>query len=292
MVGAAPPGTEEDVLRMNMAKGIARLGILRDVFALFVRQRRLIWEMSRREITDRYAGQMLASFWAFGHSLILIAVYVFVFKYVFKIRVAGVDNLPLDYAVYLLSGLIPWMAFAESMSKCATVVPANANLVKQVVFPIEVLPVKSVAASMLTQIIGTFFLVLYVLIRNGELPATYALLPVLWVGQFLAMVGVGFLLAAFSPYFRDIKDVVQVFTTIGMYVMPIVYLPESVPGSIRPLLYLNPFSYMCWCYQDVCCFGRLMHAWALPCFLAGALLVLGLGFAVFRRLKICFGSVL
>ena len=63
--------------------------------------------------------------------------------------------MPLDYTTYLLSGLIPWMAFQESMAKGATVIVGNANLVKQVVFPVEVLPVKGVIASFSTQLVAT-----------------------------------------------------------------------------------------------------------------------------------------
>ena len=65
-------------------------------------------------------------------------------------------------------------------------------------------------------------------------------------------------------YFRDVKDFVQVFCIAGMYLMPVVYLPKMVPGVFRPLLNLNPFSYMVWCYQDACYFGRFEHPWAWP----------------------------
>src|SRR5207249_291249 len=124
----------------------------------------------------------------------------------FKARLGGTKDLPLDYIVYLLSGLIPWMAFQESMAKSATVIVANASIVKQVVFPIEVLPVKGVLASMLTQLISTTVLVGYVLVSHGSLPWTYALLPVLWLGQFLAMCGLSYALSAVGTFVRDIKD--------------------------------------------------------------------------------------
>ena len=87
-----------------------------------------------------------------------MGVYLFIFGYVFRMKVGGTPEMPLDYTMYLLSGLIPWMAFQESMAKGATVIVGNANLVKQVVFPVEVLPVKGVIASFSTQLVATTML--------------------------------------------------------------------------------------------------------------------------------------
>lgn len=248
--------------------------------------------MSKREIGERYAGQVLGTLWTIGHPLILMAIYVFIFGYVFRLRVGRTRELPLDYTVYLLSGLIPWMSFQELMSKGATVITSNANLVKQVVFPIEVLPVKTVIVSFLSQIVSISILIVYVLIQHGKLPWTYALLPVLFFFQFLAMTGVAYLFSAVGAYFRDLKDFVQVFCIAGMYIMPMFYLPEWVPGALRPILYLNPFSYLIWCYQDVCYFGRLEHPWAWGVFLFLSVTVFYGGYRLFRRLKMMFGNVL
>lgn len=257
-----------------------------------LRTRQMTWEMAKREITDRYAGQFLGTFWSIGHPLFLMAVYVFVFTFVFKMKVGGTQEMPLDYTVYLLAGLVPWMAFAESMSKNSSVIAANAGLVKQVVFPLEVLPIKGVIASLMTQVIASVLLMLYVLLSSGTIPWTYALLPALWLIQGLAMIGVGFILAALSPYVRDVKDFVQLFCTAGMYFMPIAYLPQWVPGPIRPLLYLNPFSYLCWCYQDLCYYGRFEHPWSFPILCILSTLFFYGGFRLFRTLQVYFGNVL
>ena len=263
-----------------------------EVVGLLTRHRQLTWEMTRREVSDRYAGQVLGAFWAIGHPLALMGVYLFIFGCVFRMKVGGTPEMPLDYTVYLLSGLIPWMAFQESMAKGATVIVGNANLVKQVVFPVEVLPVKGVIASFSTQLVATTILAGYVLATHRALPWTYLLLPGLFFFQSLAMIGAAYTLAAVGAYFRDLKDFVQVFCIAGMYLMPVVYLPNMVPRVFRPLLSLNPFSYMAWCYQDACYFGRFAHPWAWPVFLLGSLAAFYLGYRVFRKMKTCFGNVL
>src|SRR5271165_5565788 len=102
----------------------------------------LTWTMAKREITDRHVGQMLGMVWAIGHPLILILVYIFIFGFVFKAKAGVGHELPFNYAIYLLSGLLPWMAINDCMNKSCGLLTGNANLVKQVVFPLEVLPIK------------------------------------------------------------------------------------------------------------------------------------------------------
>lgn len=266
--------------------------VLYDFYSLLRRHHELIWEMTRREFSDKYAGQAIGILWALGHPLVLMGIYVFVFNFVFKTRMGGNVALPLDYTAYLLSGLIPWMAFQDAMGKSATVIVNNANLVKQVVFPTEILPLKGVIASCVTQSIFFFLMMAYVLIRYKSLPLTYLLIPALFLAQAICMTGVSYIISSLSVYFRDIKDLLQVFCLANIYIMPIFYLPEMVPKIFKPVLYLNPFSYMIWCYQDVLYFGELRHPWAWLVFGIGAVTIFYTGYRVFMRLKVFFGNVL
>ncbi len=264
----------------------------REIVLLLTRHRQLTAAMARREIADRYAGQALGMIWAIIHPLVIMAVYVFIFAYVIKIKVGGNAELPLDYTAYLLSGLIPWMCFQESMSKASVVIVNNANLVKQVVFPIEVLPVKVVISSLVTMVLALCFLMLYVLITNYALFWTYLLLPVLLVVHVIALIGINYLLSAIGAYFRDLKELVHIFNTVGLYLIPIFYLPDHVPQIFRPLLYGNPFSYFIWCYQDLLYFGRFAHPWSWGICVFMALIFFVGGYRTFRKLKVMFGNVL
>jgi lipopolysaccharide transport system permease protein len=264
----------------------------REIVRLLTKHRQLTWEMTKREISDRYAGQAIGTLWAAGHPLAQMLVYIFIFAFVFKARIGGAHGTPGDYIIYFLSGLIPWIAFQESLAKGSMVIVSNSAIVKQVVFPIEVLPVKGVLASMITQLLSSAVFIGYVIIRREGLSWTFALLPLLWTAQFLAMSGVSYVLSSIGAYFRDIKDVVQLSGLLGMYLVPIAYLPEWVPEWIRPLYWLNPFSYMAWCYQDACYYGRFEHPWAWVVFPLGSLAVFYLGYRVFKKLKTQFGNVL
>jgi lipopolysaccharide transport system permease protein len=264
----------------------------RQLFALATRHRQLAVAMARREVSDRYAGHVLGTLWSVAHPLVLMAVYVFIFGVVFRVAMGASSDEPFNYTVYILSGLIPWLAVADALNRAPTAVTGNANLVKQVVFPIEVLPAKTVLASLLPQVVQMAILVSYVLIVYRHLPATYLLLPLLVAVQTIGLIGASYLLASLSVYLRDIKDIVQVFTVVGAYLMPMFYLPSMVPELFRPLLYANPLSYMIWCYQDTFYYGRFEHPWAWLVFVGGSAVVFYAGARVFGTLKPHFGSAL
>lgn len=265
---------------------------VRELIGLFTRHSELTWEMTKREINDRYAGQVFGTLWALGHPLILMGIYLFVFGFVFKAKVGGTIDMPLDYTTYMLAGIIPWMAVQESMSKGSTVIVSNASLVKQVVFPIEILPVKGVIVSLITQAFSTVVLIGYVLLKHHMLPWTYLLLPVLVILQAAGMIGISYILSAIGVFFRDIKELVAVFCTAGIYLMPIFYLPDWIPWALKPLLFLNPLSHLVWCFQDACYFGRFEHPWSWLLFSGLSLFTFYAGYRIFRKLKILFGNAL
>src|SRR6185436_8567027 len=182
----------------------------RQLVDILSRHRQLTWEMTKRELQERYAGQMLGTVWTLGHPLLLMALYVFIFGYVFQIRVTG-EATGASYAVYLLAGVIPWLAFQEAMTKGTTVIVQSAALVKQVVFPVEILPVKGVLASMFTEFVCLTVLLIYVVWRDA-VNWTWLLLPFLLASQALAMIGTCYVLASVGVFVRDVKDIVMVLT--------------------------------------------------------------------------------
>lgn len=265
---------------------------LTDGMTLLKSHRELIFEMARRELIDQYAGQALGFLWAILHPMILVGVYIFIFGVVFKARIGGTHEMPLDYTCYILAGLVPWLGFQTSLIKSCTALTSQSNLVQQVVFPTEVLPIKMVLSSFTGQLFSFIVLLIYVVCKYGLPMPSYFLLPVLLFFQFLAMLGIGYILAAITPFFRDLKDFVTVFAVVGIYLIPVVYLPSWVPGLFKPILYLNPVSYMIWCYQDVLYFGRIDHPIAWVVFMTTSILLFLIGYRFFRRLKPFFGNVL
>ncbi len=263
-----------------------------ELISLLTRYRLLTFELARRELSDRYVGQLFGLFWTFVHPLMVMLVYIFIFNFVFVSKVGGTLAMPLDITAYILAGIIPWITFSDAMGKASTSILNNANLVKQVIFPVEVLPVKGVLATLFTELVFLGLISMYTLITFHSLWITYLLLPVLLFFQALAMIGVSYILSSIGVYVRDTKDFVQVFLTLGMWFVPILYLPEAIPQVIRPIIYANPFTYMIFCFHDILYFGRIEHPSAWVIFPLLCVLVFLFGYRLFRKLKTMFGNVL
>jgi lipopolysaccharide transport system permease protein len=263
--------------------------------SLIAQHYRLIAEMTRRELRDRYAGQVLGAAWAIGHPLFLMGLYVFLFAYVFPGRIADLGGSSRGLVTYVLAGLVPWLAFSESMTRGTEAIIVEGRLVKQVVFPVEVLPIKIAVVAFVSQLVTTPVLFVVILIADNGIPTTAFLLLPLMALQLMAMIGVNFALSALTVYFRDIRELVRVFTTAGLFLAPILYRPEWIDQVFAPFgffLQLNPFSHLVWCYQDALFFGRIMHptSWLIVSGLS--IVILLIGFRLFRRLKPLFGDML
>ncbi len=263
-----------------------------EAFALLRYNKRLSIELARREILDRYSGQIIGPIWALAHPLFMMGLYVFIFTVVFKIKIQNSIEMPLDYTTYLLSGLVAWIGCQEAMSKACTAITSNSSLVTQVTFPIEILAVKGVVASLFPQTVSLLFLIIYVIWTNGFPPITYLLLPILLVIQLLFMIGISLFLSITGSFFRDTKDFVQLVSIAGLYMLPVFYLPQWVPAIFKPIIYLNPFSYLIWCFQDVLYFGRIEHPWAWFVTSILSIIFFIMGYRLFRKVKPFLGNVL
>ena len=133
---------------------------------------------------------------------------------------------------------------------------------------------------------------IFTLVSYGTLPITYLALPVIIVAQFFAMAGAAFTLAALGTFIRDVRDLVQLSAVVLIFLMPIVYLPSRVPAAFNPILWLNPFTYMVYCYQDVLYFGRFQHIGSWIAFPLWSMFLFAAGYRLFRRVKPFFANVL
>lgn len=255
------------------------------------RYRELVLEMTRRDILDRYAGQVLGGLWAIGNPLLLMAVYVFAFTFLFRGRL-GPNGSPAEYTVYLLAGLAPWVALQETLGRASSGVLANANLVKQIVFPSEILPLKIALGALPTLIVGLLVTMVLALTTGTARPEGWILLPPVIVCHILMTAGLSYLLAAIGVFVRDSKDVVSLLLSIGLFLHPILYHPGAVPRALETAFHLSPLSYLIWCYRDALFYGAITRptAWvALPLI---SITLFAFGYRVFRMLRPTFGNVL
>lgn len=264
-------------------QAVPSIAVLRSVA---LRHRELVLELARREIVERYAGSALGAAWAVLTPLVTMGIYVGLFAFVFPVRFGG-DASPWTGAALILSALVPWLAFVDVATRAPSVFVSQRALVRQVIFPIEVLPARAVASGLVTWAVGSVAALAVSFAAVGAKP-TWALLPLLWALQILAMFGAACFLATLGAWMRDLREVVAILTNIGLYAAPILLLPATVevlPRAAQRIIALNPFSHLALCHRDAVVHGRFEHPVSWIVFPAAALLAFLVGTGVFAKAR-------
>jgi len=252
-----------------------------------LRAGQLIVLLGRRDITVRYRQTVLGSVWIFTGPLVSAGLFTFVFGRVAKLPSGGVPYFAFSYA-----GLLGWNLFSSTLSGASTSLNSNSSLISKIYFPRLVLPLASVASTLINTAIS-FGMMLVVLVAYGIGFSTHMLLLPVWL--LLAMVlaiGMGLIFTAFAVRYRDVNYVTTVFTSLLLYLSPVAYSTSAVPAELRRFYLLNPLTTI----VEGCRWSLLGDAnlspWAIAytvALSAGALII---GAAVFTRLEWGFADVI
>jgi len=187
-----------------------------------------IWQGAWAELRHRYAGTGLGVVWNVVHPLALIAVYSIVFTTLMKGRVPGqAGNDRFAYVLYLCSGLLPWLAFAECLTRGCNAFAENATYLRKLPIPEQVFVAKSAAAATLGLAIS-FALLLAVAPLMGLMPGfTWLLLPVPLLALMTMGYGVALLCATLNVFFRDVGQLLTIGLQVVLWTAPIVYVADA-----------------------------------------------------------------
>ncbi|AKG24690.1 ABC transporter [Calothrix sp. 336/3] len=256
-------------------------------FSTLWRHRAMLYQTTINEIKTRHAGSVLGLFWLVIYPLLFLGTYAIVYLYIFKVRFPTLGAN--DYVALIFCGLIPFLGFSEALSYGVSSVVASANLIKNTLFPIELVPVKAVLVGQATQVVGMILLVI-ALIFLGKLSILSPLFLLVWICQILFSIGLIWILSSLNVYIRDIQNIVAVLTLILMMLSPIAYTEAMVPAAMRPFLAINPLYYIIISYQSVLMLNTLPATRILiPLFSMSVLTFIG-GFWFFNRMKKVFSD--
>ena len=211
------------------------------MFASLWRNRQLIWQMTRRDINSRYRGSLIGLAWSFINPVLLLLVYTFVFSVVFKARWnANGDESKTDFAIIMFAGMIVFNLFSEIVNRAPGLVTSNANYVKKVVFPLEILPWVTIGSALFHSLISLFVLMLAQLILNLSLPWTTIFFPLALLPLIFASVGFAWFLSALGVFVRDVGQITGIFITILLFISAVFYPVSALPKEYQVWLRLNP----------------------------------------------------
>lgn len=257
------------------------------------RNRQLLWQLSLRERQGRYRGSWLGLAWSFVTPLLMLAIYTFVFAVIFG---AKWGSRPTDgtahFAIFLFAGLIVYTVFAECVNRAPSLVLASPSYVKKVVFPLELLPIPVVFSALFHAAVSVGVLLGAMVVSGMAIPWTVVLLPLVLLPLLLAVLGLMWLLSSLGVYLRDMGQVVPLLTTGLLFLAPVFYPVSAVPEAYRPLIEVNPLTFVIESARRVAIDGGApeVTAWGLQ--MAISALIAWCGYAWFQRTRNGFADVI
>ncbi|MBK7060025.1 MAG: ABC transporter permease [Rubrivivax sp.] len=203
---------------------------------------RLAWPLARRDVMARYRGSAAGLAWALVAPLAMVVIYALVFQGVFKARWGGAASDGADYGVRLFAGLIFFTACAEVASRATRLMLDNANLVKRVVFPLQILCVALVIQVGLHALAQSAVLALWLLATGVGPRVSWLWLPLAWVWLLVLQFTLALALSALGTYLRDLQHLVPVLVSGLMFLSPVFYPVAAAPTALQWLLALNPLT--------------------------------------------------
>jgi ABC-type polysaccharide/polyol phosphate export permease len=261
--------------------------MFRVVLQLF-RFRGLLATLTSRELKARYRGSVLGFLWSLANPLLLLAVYTFVFSIVFKPDARGAMS---PYALFLVSGLFPWIWISASALEGSMSLLANSGLIRKAVFPAELLPMVSVLSN-LVHLLFALPIVVAALMAGRILGydvggPSMAVLPAILLLHLPMVSGLALGASALTVHFKDVRDLLANLLTLMFFLTPILYSLDAIQGlaPVRWAVRLNPFTPFILGYQTVLFRGELPEAllWTQMALVSLVAWVLGAG--LFERLR-------
>lgn len=262
-----------------------------------LRYRQLIQTLVSRELKARYRGTVFGFLWSFLNPLLLLSVYGIVFGILLPTSSGKVENIDLkglDYAIFLFTGLLPWIWFSSSVLESSNVLFVHGNLIKKIQFPIEVLPIMVVLTNLINFVLGIPILVALLLAFGKSVTISWWVFffPVAVIVQFVFTMGLCFLVSALTVHFRDLKDILANLLTLWFFATPIIYpfAAENIQKhkAIVTVLSLNPMTHIIEAYHYSFVYGTLPHWKKLPVTFAVGLIFFYLGYLIFDKLRDTF----
>tara|TARA_B100000242_G_C43020710_1_gene474970 strand:+ start:46 stop:852 length:807 start_codon:yes stop_codon:yes gene_type:complete len=247
-----------------------------------IKRGELFLELIKIHYKKSYGDSILKYFWVFFHQIFLILFYSFIFNYFMKF--SSNFNLNYDYSIYIISGLIQWFFFIDILSNYDLLKKNKDYLIKKI-FPFEIIFFVSLVISMipfLTNIIVLMFII-YFKYQNLHFEIIY--LPFYFIFLMLFALGILIIFSLLNLLLKDFKEFLRIFIIIGMFISPIIYMPNFNIPILDTIIMMNPFSYFITFFKDIVFYGGIdINITALMVFLLSIISSFS-SFLIFSKFK-------
>lgn len=242
----------------------------------------LLAGITRVELRKKYAGSVLGIAWVLLQPALLLAVYLFVYMVVFKVRFPGFSEM--DFVMFVFAGLVPFLGAVEALNGSALSVKVNMHLVKNVMLPVELVPVRTVFVALAGEAVALVLVILLGAVAGTVGPSLLGL-PLALFLQTLALLGLGWIVSGLGVALPDVSYFINSFLFLLMFVSPIAFRPDMVPEGFKLVVYANPVFYMLEAFRDCLIAGRTPdpRIWGMLALMSVAVFIAGAAF--FRSFK-------
>lgn len=258
------------------------------VFKDLYEYRELLKTNVKKDIRGKYKGSFLGILWSFLNPLLQVIVYAIVFPYL--MRGATIEN----YVVYLVIGIIPWTFFSTVVGVGTTVIKSNQGIIKKVYFPREILIISQVISGLVNFFISCVIILLFCLGFGVGISIHIIFIPIIAIIQSILSLGILFITSSINVYIQDLEYIVSFMLNMAFYGTPIIYEISQFAsaGTLLRFIELNPMTPIINAYRDV----FLYHQWPNPSGLIYVailgLIILVVGYLIFRKLEKGFAEQL
>lgn len=258
------------------------------------RNRSLGWQFTKRQVELRHKGSHLGLVWSFLSPLLMLALYVVVFGYIFggRFKAATVTETRIEYALIVFLGLAIHHFISEVMAIAPTLIIGNPNFVKKVVFPLEILPAANVGAALVHFLITLGLVFLGALLTGVPLMLGVLWLPVLLVPLVLTAIGLALGLSALGVFWRDIIQLTQFLTLALLFASAVFYPVTQIPVAVYNFLRFNPLLLIIQEARGTAFWGHPLNFTHLAYLYAIGVIAYFFGAMLFQRLRGSFSDVL
>lgn len=257
------------------------------------KHRELLWQFTLRNVELRHKGSHLGLAWSFANPLLMLALYILVFGYIFG---GGFHVLPnetrIDYGLGIFLGLSLYHFFAEVLNTAPSVIVSNPNFVKKVVFPLEILPAASVGAAAVHMVISLGLALLGALAFGQGVNLGILWLPVVLAPLILICLGASWFFSALGVFLRDTAQIMQFLATALMFASAVFYPASKIPEAAWTFLRFNPLLLSIEIARDGLLWHRTPDVGHIIYLWVGGIGACVVGHALFKKMKPAFADVL
>jgi ABC-type polysaccharide/polyol phosphate export permease len=239
-----------------------------------------------RDVRIKYKQSIMGFMWAILMPMLIVMVGVLV-RYVFSVAAAAPMEFSDVAAVAIKS--VPWAFTVASIRFASSSLIGNSNLVTKIYFPKEIFPMAAVGSNFFDFCIASIPLTLLVIVAGPAIGFQLLWVPLLLIVLIMILIGIGLVVSAAGLFFRDVKYIVEILLTFGIFFTP-VFFDSSMLGRYSDYMMLNPLSAVFEGLEGTIMKGAQPDLYWLGYSAVFGLVVLLGGYRFFKRLEPAFAE--